>query len=409
MPNGLHTTTALEPYAGGFERHDRPDGVAFVGSGQAEAALHDGLAEWLPEMEIRRGGVRAAIAAQRSAPSPRVLIVDVSGEEPLAALGELSAVVEPETCVLVIGETSDLTLYREITRGMGAAEYLPGPLTRDMVRQHFGPFVRGQGPEPDRGGGGRLVAVTGARGGVGASVIAVSLACHLGEMRRHTCLLDADLVRGTAALMLDTDAGEGLRAALLAPDRIDALLAERVARPVADRVHVLAATEGSGAVADCAPGACDSLVGALQRRYNAVVADVPLNADPFCRDLLAAAHHRVVVMTPTLPGVRDALRLVAMPSRGGAQVPVTLVLNRATMPGALKRSQLEGALRIPVDVAIPDLPREISEAVTLGRAAKASSFRTAIAAIANQIPALRPANEASSPAARRCLRFLRWR
>src|SRR5690242_8506864 len=102
MPDGSQVVDALGP-ATGFTRHDRPAGVAFVSSGEIEAALRDGLAERLPDLDIRRGGVRAAIAAQRILPSPRVLIVDVSGEEPLATLTELSSVVEPETCVLVIG------------------------------------------------------------------------------------------------------------------------------------------------------------------------------------------------------------------------------------------------------------------------------------------------------------------
>lgn len=394
MPDGSRPGGIVDPVESGFARHDRPMALAFVVSAQAEAALRDGLAEWLPEMEVRRGGIRAAIAAQRSAVSPRILIVDVSGVDPLPALGELSSVVEPETCVLVIGEANDLRLYREITRGMGAAEYLAEPLGRDLVRQHFGPLVRGQAPEPDRAGGGRLVTVTGARGGVGASVVAIGLAWHLGELRRHTLLLDADLVRGTAALMLDTEAGDGLRNALVAPERIDSLLAERAARPVADRVHVLAAGEGSSGTAERAPGACGSLLEALWRRYNAVIADAPWNADPFSSELLDNAHHRVVVMTPTLPSVRDALRLLARPGNGAKKVPATLVLNRANMPGGLKRAQIESALRAPVDVVIPDLPREIANLVTLGTLAKATTFRAGVADVAAQISALRLGGEA---------------
>ena len=181
--------------------------------------------------------------------SPRILIVDVEEEElPLPALRELSTVVTPETDVLVVGNacrrsedrsTHDLALYREITRGLGAAEYLPEPLTPDLVRRYFGPIICQEGHSVDRGGG-RLVTITGARGGVGASVIAASLAWYCGEARRHTVLLDADLTRGTASLLLDTDPGDGLGLALKEPERIDTLLAERAARPVAERLHVLA-------------------------------------------------------------------------------------------------------------------------------------------------------------------------
>ncbi|MBV8912809.1 MAG: hypothetical protein JOZ05_07210 [Acetobacteraceae bacterium] len=403
MPDGSNLKLAFDQAETGFTRHDRPTALAFVSSSHAETALRDGLSEWLPDMEVRRGGIRAAITSQRSAVSPRVLIVDVTGLDPLPALGELSAVVEPETCVLVIGEANDLALYREITRGLGAAEYVPGPLTRDLVRQHFASFVRGQAPEPERGGG-RLVTVTGARGGVGASVVAIGLARHLGDTRRHTLLLDADLVRGTSALMLDTEAGDGLRTALVAPERIDALLAERAARRVADRVHVLSAGEDLADTVERAPEACSSLLEALRRRYNAIVADAPWNADPFCRELLASAHHRIVVMTPTLPSVREALRLIGRPGRDGKTTPTTLVLNRANMAGGLKRAQIESALRAPVDAIIPDLPREISDAITLGAPAKASSFTSGIAAVAGQISAFRAGSVDHAASSRR-----RWR
>ena len=70
---------------------------------------------------MRRGGVRAAIAAMQTAATPSILIVDVSGEEqPLELLSELAQVVEPDVCVLVLGEVDSVDFYRKITRGLGA-------------------------------------------------------------------------------------------------------------------------------------------------------------------------------------------------------------------------------------------------------------------------------------------------
>jgi hypothetical protein len=187
-------------------RHDRATAMSFVTDATTETALRDGLTDVLPEgLDTHRGGIGAAIATLQKIASPQVLIVDISGEDqPLAALGNLSMCVEPDTCVLVVGDVRDLTLYRELTRGLGIAEYLPKPITRDVVGRHFAPLVRGQWPEAERQTGGRLITVTGARGGVGASVIAANLAWYFGiTARRHTMLLDADLHRGIAALLLD--------------------------------------------------------------------------------------------------------------------------------------------------------------------------------------------------------------
>ncbi|HVC61991.1 MAG TPA: pilus assembly protein [Acetobacteraceae bacterium] len=367
-------------------RNDRTSAIAFVTDAQCDAALRDGLGDVLPApIELRRGGIRAAIAAQQKAPNPRVLVVDVSGEsEPLQVLSRLSLVVEPDTCVLVIGETSDLTLYREITHGLGVGEYLAKPLTRDMVARFFGPLVRGQSPGAEVMLGGKFITVTGARGGVGASVIAASLAWHFAmTARRHTVLLDGDLYRGTAALLLQADPGEGLRKALESPERIDMLLAERAAQPVADRLHVLSSQDSFDYAVQYAPGAADRMLAALRRRYNLVVADVPWQPDPFSRDLLAAAGRRVIVLTPTLPGLRDTLRLLALPGASNTIV----ALNRLGMPGGLKRQQVEDALRRPPDVVIPDLPRQVAAAVTMGEPAsrQGGAFRAGIAALLRQL------------------------
>ena len=364
--------------------------LAFVSDAAVESALRDGLSELLNEpLEIRRGGIRAAVAALQRAASPRVLVVDVSGEEqPLTALGKLSEVVEPHVVVLVIGEASDLDFYRAVTRGLGVAEYLARPVTRDTIARHFGPLALGEAPAAEGVVGGRLLTVTGVRGGVGATTVAVNLAWHFGLVaHRHTVLLDPNVQTGTAAFMLNIQPGSGLRIALEAPERIDALLAERAAQPVADRLHVLAAEEKLGPSPSCAPGAAEQLLEALRRRYNFIVADVPFAPVMVYRDLLDAAYQRILVMEPSLAAVRDTLRLTALPS-GPAQTrrPV-VVLNRVGRPGGLTRRQVEDALQLKVDLVIPDLPRLLGTAATLGEpaVARAGAFRTAINDLARQV------------------------
>jgi pilus assembly protein CpaE len=361
-------------------RHDRPQLMTFVADAHTEAALRDGLADLLVESaDMRRGGIRAAVATLQKVTTPRILVVDVSGEdEPLAQLGTLAEVVEPDVCVLVIGDIHDITFYREVTRGLGAMEYLAKPLTRDIVARHFGPFVRGQAPTAGIVLGGRMLAITGAQGGAGASLLAANLAWHLGvERNRHTVLLDADLHRGTGAFLLNTQPSSGLQSALETPERIDALLAERAAQPVAERLHVLASEVPLTAAPNYADGAAVALLTALRKRYNFIVADVPFNGSRFCRDLLELATQRVVVMNPTLVSIRDALKLLSI--KGQGERPV-VVLNRLGMPGGLQRRQVEETLGLKADLVIPDLPRVVANATNIGEPAAAarSPLRTAI-------------------------------
>ena len=84
--------------------------------------------------------------------------------------------------------------------------------------------------------GGRLLTVTGVRGGVGASTIAANLGWYLASVaHRHTAILDGDLHRGVQSLLLSAPAGPGLRHAVEHPERVDELFVERAA---AWRLHL---------------------------------------------------------------------------------------------------------------------------------------------------------------------------
>ena len=391
MPDGL-PHGKVDPAANrDLTRPDRPALVAFVTDAATEAALRDGLQERVGHvLEVRRGGLRSAIAAMTQQATPLVLIVDISGEDmPLSALARLSEVVEPDVCVLVIGESSDLAIYRDITRGMGAAEYIAKPLTRDLVGRLFGPQIRGQSGNAPRETGGKLVTVSGAVGGVGASVIAANLAMYLGgAARRHTVLLDGDLHSGTQAFLMNAEPGPGLRAALESPERIDALLAERAARPLQERLHLLAGQESLGQEITIVPGAGERLITALRKRYNFIIADTPSLPTALIRDLHAEAGQRIVVLTPTLPAVRGAVRVLA--AQDGKRQRAVVVLNRLGMPGSLKRSQVEEALGTGIDVVISDLPKPVLHAVTMGESLLpvCKPFATAIETIVGQIGAI---------------------
>jgi len=375
-------------------RHDRPSLIGFLTDRESEEALREGLSEATSEtLDLRRGGIRAAIATMQKSATPRVLVVDITGEEqPLSALGELSHVVEPDVCVLVVGEVGHADFYREITRGLGAAEYLHKPITREKVLRHFGPFAQGNAFAAPAMLGGRAIAVTGVRGGVGATTIAVNLAWHFGVgMHRHTVLLDPDTHLGATAFLLNIQPGPGLRMALESPDRIDSLLAERAAQPAADRLHVLAAEEKIASHTSHAPGAAAALLTALRNRYNFIIVDVPYAPVPLYRDLLDLVDQRILVMDPSLAAIRDTVRLMGLPKGPGQDQRAVVVMNRTGAPGGLSRKQVEEALKMKVDVSIPDLPRQVGNAATLGEPVMVTSsgFRHGISEIVRQVASIR--------------------
>jgi pilus assembly protein CpaE len=277
-----------------------------------------------------------------------------------------------------------------------------------MVAQLFGPFVGAREPARDPLQGGRVIAVTGVRGGIGATTIAVNLAWHFAnDVRRHTLLLDANLLTGDAALVLGAKADSGLRTALETPQRIDDLFIERTAQPLGDRLFVMASEEKLADTPNIAAGAVPLLLSTVRRRYNFTIVDAPFGTDPIRREFIDTAHQRIIVLDPTLSAVRDTLRMTALPG-GPAQArrPV-LVLARDGQPGGLTRKQVEDATGMQMDVVVPFLPKIVRVAATLGQPACANkgTFRTAILALAREVASTRVA-EAESVDPKRPLRRL---
>jgi pilus assembly protein CpaE len=369
-------------------RTERKRVICFATDAETEAALRDGFTDPTQEPpDVRRGDIAVAIASMRRMTTPHVLLVDVSGHpQPLVALDDLSHVVEPDVHVLVIGDRQDLGFYRHLTRGLGVADYLYKPISATMIAEAFSPLISRRRVVEPMARGGRMIAITGARGGSGASTIAANLAWYLANAaQRHTILLDSDLHRGTGALLLGAQTGSGLRAALEFPDRVDELFIERSAQFVSERLHVLAGEEALEDQPSFTPGATHRLVTTLRRRYNYIVADVPFRNEPFSRELCDLAQQRVVVMEPQLASLRDALRLMRLATGSGQVHRPLLVLNRGRRKGALTIKQVTETLGQPPDVIVPEGGGRVESADTMGdpAVAKSGSFRAAIVQLAH--------------------------
>jgi len=374
-------------------RTDRAPLVAYACDRETEELLRDVLLDAAgPGASIRRGTVAMARKAFTTEATPNVLILDVSCEaDAIAALEDLAQVVEPGVRVLLIGERNDLEFYRQVTRELGILEYVYKPVNRETIARTFVPLIQGR-PLDLAARTGRLVAVTGVRGGVGATSIATNLAVHLAERnRRHALLLDADLHTGTAALALASKAQGGLRVALEAPERLDELFLERTAAKVTERLHVLAGEERLDDPLRIAPGAVRSLVETMQRRYRYIVADVPRFPSVLSAELGGLSHQRVLVIEPTLPALRDGLRFIGAPRGPNQSRRPIVVLNNVGAPGTLPMKQVLAALEVAPEVTIPWLPKQIEPALALGEPAsrKRGRFQDAIGLLAREIIATR--------------------
>ncbi len=373
---------------------DRPAFMAFLDDEASEAALRNGLADMAGGLLLRRGGLRAAIKALEREPTPRVLLVDISGvQDAVTALEQLAAVCTPDVQVLAVGDTADIGFYRQLTRDLGIAEYLYKPLTRDSVARIFGPYLAGSAAAEAEvsNRSGRVVAVYGARGGCGATTVAVNLALQLAEVSHgHVALLDLNLRGGTAGMMLGVRPGAGLRVALEEPERVDALFLDRSGLPIGERLRLFAAEEPLESLPRPSEEGVKRVLALLCQRFNHVIVDLPMPPGPAERAVLAASRQRVVVLGPDIAGIRDATAARKFSTIGPAHTVVT-VLNRAGAPGMLKTKLVEEGLGAAPDIVIPDLPKELPRAANLGRPAlhESAALRRALAPLTQEVSAVR--------------------
>lgn len=324
----------------------------------------------IPHATVQRGGVAEAIGELGTQRSPRILVVDITDADlPLSAVNDLSEVCEPGVTVIAVGDRNDVGLFRDlINRGVG--DYLVKPLTPTLLQKSLLSVIdsASQGRRANRLG--RLIAVTGTRGGVGATLVATSLAWSIAHRRRRrVALVDLDLQFGTAALALDLEPSHGLREALEHPSRIDGLFIERAMVKESETLHVLSSEEplGEAVVPDCT--ALDTLLKELRNKFHYVVVDLPRQVSPVTQHVLQAATNLVLVTDLSLAGMRDTLRYVTLMPTANAACQLALCANRVGehRQGEIGRAEFEAAAGRAIDILMPFDSRTVASATNVGQ------------------------------------------
>src|SRR5580698_8165334 len=254
-------------------------------------------------MRIQMGGLTAAIEAYQSAPTPNVIILesDDRGEEIIAGLDQLANYCDAGTRVIIVGSMNDVTLYRELVR-RGVSDYLISPVgALQVVRAVCGLFSA-----PDAKPVGRIIAVVGAKGGVGASTIAHNIAFSIArDQMLDSVVTDLDLAFGTAGLDFNQDPPQGIAEAVFSPDRIDNAFVDRLLSKCTDHLSLLAAPATLDHVYDFGADAFESIFDSLRATVPCVVLDVPHQWTGWTKKTLVGADEVVIVAAPDLANLRN--------------------------------------------------------------------------------------------------------
>lgn len=318
-------------------------------------------------LKMQMGGMAAATEAYRNAPTPNVVMIETEGRtDILADLDHLASVCDAGTRVVVIGRANDVQLYRELVR-RGVSDYVIAPVTAiDIVRTICGLFSASEAKPV-----GRLIAVVGAKGGVGASTIAHNVAWAIArDLALDSVVVDLDLAFGTAGLDYNQDPAQGIADAVFSPDRVDTAFVDRLLSKCTDHLSLLAAPATLDRVYDFGVEAFDSIFDTLRASVPCIVLDVPHQWSGWTKRALVAADDILIVATPDLANLRNAKNMFDLlkASRPNDRMPL-YVLNQVGVPKRpeIKVAEFSKAIECPPVAIIPFEPQLFGLAANNGQ------------------------------------------
>lgn len=319
-------------------------------------------------IECIAGGIPAAIAYLQSNSTPNLLMIESSAQA-MQVLHEIDALAEhcdDQVRVLVIGAVNDITLYRQLV-ARGVSEYLVPPFQPlQMIRAISGLFT-----DPDAPFLGKQISVIGAKGGVGASTIAHNLAWALAENTHvNTTLVDLDLSFGTTALDFNQDTPQTIADALLAPERADNAVIERLLARATERLSLFTAPANINQIIDISDEAYSTVIENVRRNVPFMVLDLPHAWSHWVRNTLIASDEVIIVCQPDLASLRNGKNM--FDQLKGHRVndhPPRLVLNMCGVP---KRPEIPvkdfaAAIGVEPDIIVPFEPEVFGMAANNGQ------------------------------------------
>jgi len=331
-------------------------------------------------LRIQMGGLVAAVEAYQSSPTPNVIILESENRDTdiLDGLDQLAPVCDAATRVIIIGKMNDVGLYRELVR-RGVSDYLIAPVnTLQVVRAVCGLFSA-----PDAKPVGRIIAVVGAKGGVGASTIAHNIGFSIArDLMLDAVVTDLDLAFGTAGLDFNQDPPQGIAEAVFSPDRIDHAFIDRLLSKCTDHLSLLAAPATLDRVYDFGADAFDAIFDSLRATVPCVVVDVPHQWTGWTKQTLISADDILIVAAPDLANLRNTKNLYDFlkAARPNDQRPL-YCLNQVGVPKRpeIKAADFAKALEENPIATIPFEPQVFGAAANNGQmiAEMAANHRTA--------------------------------
>lgn len=293
---------------------------------------------------------------------PEVVVIDIPKQGADAALHaiELMHANVPKTAIFAAGDSQSHVIISAMRAG--AREFLERPTSTASMLDAFVRLTSAARKINGVTKRGKLFTFLNAKGGSGATTLAVNTALALQDGEKSVALVDLAPI-GHVALHLNQKPPFSILDALQNVQRLDASLLEVYLARCPSGLHVLAGS--TEAISDfAAPGDYARLFDLLMSQYSYVVVDASSRLDQTIRVVCDLSHRVLIVSQPDVASLWSTAKVQSCLHIGTDRL--SLVLNRFRKIPGLNDNEIEAATHIKVLWKIPNQYAAVAGAIDRG-------------------------------------------
>jgi pilus assembly protein CpaE len=299
------------------------------------------------------------------AANPDVTLVDIPADNPILAMRAIELLRQemPDTAIFAIGNLNQPQIIVNAMRA-GAREFIERPTNTTDMLEAFVRLTTAQRRGRQEGIRGKVFSIINAKGGNGATTVAVNLALALQSAYGQTALVDLAPL-GHAALHMNLKPVFNVADATRNLHRMDASLLESFMTRHTGGLQLLAGTNVPAAV-DPSTAEFVRLFDMLVTHYRYVVVDASSRFDAASRLIASLSETVLLVACSDVASLWSAARVQQYLGETGSRERVRLVLNRFRKVPGFSEADAEAAVGAKLIWRIPNQYFAISGAIDRG-------------------------------------------
>jgi pilus assembly protein CpaE len=301
-----------------------------------------------------------------------VCVIDFDRDRTLAveASDSMQQTLHGRTTLIAVSAETNPNLILEAMRA-GCSEYLTKPVNPDQLSDSLD-RLRARASarkKPPAKPPGRILALLGARGGAGATTLAVHLGCFLvRQYGKKTLILDEHRRLGHVSLYLGEDhASYHFYELVRNIARLDEALLQGFVIHHSSCLDILPSPDVFDDSANVSLDDIQRAIRFLGENYEFVIIDCPHGIHNLSLTTIDCCDELYLIATPDVPALRDLSRYIDRLLQ--SNVPpgkIKVVINRFSSEGALTLEQIEKAIRQPIAITIPNSSTDLIRAMNTG-------------------------------------------